>query len=190
MTLVGLLLLCVCFFLPQVKGCNEPVIPVEETLEMGPGWLFIWGLPFVFAFVVGLLYCLWCFSRKEGVRASLMWLVCACCILILGYGCFQVIMVAGEAIDDGGRTGDATLSIVAGLLAVVTIAACTAAARACDEAKGPMCVFVFGLASIGYFLYWPLIAGYETYYGLWLSVAGSVLVSVGGLWEALSDPYD
>jgi len=101
-----------------------------------------------------------------------------------------MIMVAGEAMNDGNQKGDVTVLVLAGLLTVIMIAACTAAARAYDEAKGPMCVFIFGLASIGYFLYWPLIAEYETYYGLWLSVTGSVLVSVGGLWEALSDPYD
>ena len=190
MTFAGLLLLCVCFFLPQVKGCTEPVIPAIETYESGPGWLFVWGLPFVFAFAVGLLYGLWYLSREEGGKALLMGLVCACCILILGWGCIQMIMVAGEALNDGNRTGDATVLVLAGLLIVVTIAACTAAARAYAETKGPMCVFILGLASIGYFLYWPLLAEFKTYYGLWLSVTASVLIAAGGLWEALSDPND
>ena len=101
-----------------------------------------------------------------------------------------MIIVAGEALNDGNRTGDATVLVLAGLLIVITIAACTAAARAYAEAKGPMCVFIFGLASIGYFLYWPLIAEFKTYYGLWLSVTASVLIAAGGLWEALSDPND
>ena len=110
-TFVGLLLLCVCFFLPQVKGCTEPVVPAIETYESGPGWLFVWGLPFVFAFAVGLLYGLWYLSREESGRALLMGLVCACCILILGWGCIQMVMVAGEALNDGNRTGDTTVLV-------------------------------------------------------------------------------
>ena len=185
MTLVGLLLLCVCFFLPQVKGCREPVVPAIETCQEGPEWLFVWGLPFVFSFAVGLLYVLWYFSRKESVRALLMGLVCACCILILGWGCIQMVMVLGEALTDGNQAGDVTLLILTCLLIGVTIAACTAAARAFAETKGPMCVFLSGVASTGYFLYWPLFGGFETYYGLWLSVTAGVLIAAGGLWEAL-----
>jgi hypothetical protein len=181
MTFVGLLLLCVCFFLPQVKGCSEPVVPAMETYENGPEWLFVWGLPFVFAFVVGLLYGLSYLSREEGERATGM--VCTCCILTLGWGFIQLVEVWGDEFNW-------LALLILSLLGALTLAACIAAAKASTEAKGPMCVFLFGLASTGYFLYWPVLAEFKTYYGLWLSVTGSVLISVGGLWEALSDPDD
>jgi len=178
MTFVGLLLLCVCFFLPQVKGCTEPVVPAMETYESGPEWLLVWGLPFVLAFAVGLLYGFWYLLRKENGRALLMGLVCACCILILGFGLVQMVMVLGKG------HSVALLALVS-LLGGVTFAACIAAAKASTEAKGPMCVFFFGLASVGYFLYWPSLGRFETYYGLWLSVTASVIIAAGGLWEAI-----
>ncbi len=177
-TSAGLLLLCVCFFLPQVKSCDQPVTPAVETYDEGAGWLIIWGLPFVFAFAVGSLYGPWHLLRKERTKAAIMRLTCACCILILGWGCIQMTRVVMDE-------PDATALVILGLLGVAVLAACISAAKASSKAKGPMCVFFFGLASIGYFLYWPLMTSVRIYYGLWFSVTASTLIAAGALWEAL-----
>ena len=170
--------LCVCFFLPQIRSCGGPVIPAAETYEQGPGWLLTWGLPFVFAFAVAVLYGLWYLLRKAGTRAFLMRLTCGCSILVLGWGCIQMTRVVTE-------TSNVTPLVLLILLCIAAVGACILAIRAPANAKGPICVFIFALASGGYFLYWPLMADEKIYYGLWCSVSASVMMAIGGLWEAL-----
>ncbi len=177
-TFAGLLFLCVCFFLPQIRSCGSPVIPASETYQEGPGWLLVWGLPFVFAFLAAMLYGLWYLIRKAGPRAVLMRLTCGWAILVLGWGCIQMARLVTE-------TSDVTPLVLLILLCGAAIGSCIFAVSMPSRAKGPICVFIFALASGGYFLYWPVMTNAKIYYGLWCSVSASVLMAIGGLWEAL-----
>jgi len=179
---LGFLLLAVAAFLPQVKGCNTPIIPVHEVFEKNGGlfsqiaWEALF-LPFLVAFPLIIIYILHSLIRRPHGRAVLTSIACSLLALAIGYGCFFAARNNLSAPLNFWQ-------VLATMLAAGAVIALLAALRPGKPRSFPRCLVAVGICSLTYFLFWPCEAGIKgIYYGLWVSVAGSVLIAIGGVWE-------
>ena len=103
-TLLGILLLCTGFFLPQVRGCKEDVVPVMWTVDSSGCFLVQWGLPFVFAFAAVIFLGLRRLARSEKAAKWIRRAACVFCVLILAYaGALEALLsvdLAPLVVDD------------------------------------------------------------------------------------------
>ena len=182
----GWLVLCVSFFLPQVKGCTEPIIPAREAVGGGeevPYFIFTHGLPFLVAILAALWYLLRALARSDRFRRKMTAVLCA--TLLAGLAAGAAMMSREVFVDDFSWNGtDEILWGITTLLAIVGLL-WSIAGIVFARGKTPPVVLACGLAGLGYFLCYGIFYRDPVYYGLWVSVAGFGLVTVGGLWEML-----
>lgn len=185
---LGLLLLCISFFLPQVRGCHDPVVPVKQTLSNSIGFYWQFFLPFFFAFLMVFIYVVRVLVRTANAKRNMIAAGCLVCILVLAIGSFLLGQLFFDHLTaDEWRWEDSFWLGVACLAGIATIVACVVAAKASGPRKLPLCIFIVGVCSLGYFLYWVAggVGESRIYFGLWISVAAGTLIATGGLWEAI-----
>ena len=194
----GFGLLFICFFLPQIKACNMPIVPADEAFgseffDPQINMLATLLLPFVMALVMAIFYLLRAALRPARIRRILTGTICVLALLTMLYA---VVGPAAAYVDDNWNrwtdpdtpewnTQDTTFLAI--VLPAMAIAALTTVLviRARRSVRTPAAVGCLGGVFLAYFL---LIALFEppTLYGIWVSVTASGLIAVGGFWEALA----
>jgi len=201
----GIVLLCVSFFLPQVRGCGVAVVPARETLATRGAFLFGLGLPFLMGFVALLIAVLWHIAGSRRARGHLAAVACAVTALMLGLGVGMLVVEFASSImllilDAGVSPLVAFQSFVRGGLSGEVMMPCTllgACALLVECAvvlyvwvgsrpafRMPVCLLCVSLSSLVYFLFVGRFVC-PAAYGLWLSVLACVLMAVGALGEIL-----
>ncbi len=183
----GLLLLCICFFLPQFRGCVPAEIAFAERTFPSVTWLGFF-LPFYFAFVMAFLYGIRLAARAENVRQAVAEAGCIFCIATLTLGSFMLTsqVMSWFPLDEGKMDLPVALWLAETCLAwASTLAAILVVALVSVVRKLPICVSIVGLCSLGYGLYWGIGFYEDTCFGLWLSIAACALISAGGVCEAI-----
>ena len=187
-SLAGFVLLCVCFFLPQVRGCGEDVVPFITVVTPdstytdyhGAKFLVLWGLPFIFAFAGIVFFVLrWRLKSSRAAR-RVTGAACIFSALILVHASWLMAMTSGVPTELGIEE---LLSLAA---AYVLLAMCVASLlllrRRWSAVRMPLC-FLFGaLASLVYFIYWVRA---NPLFGLWFSMLACILIIVGSVLEVL-----
>lgn len=173
-TLSGVVLLCVCFFLPQVRGCGMVIVPVRETVATRGLFLLGLGLPFLTGFVAFLVAVLWCAVSGPRARRHVAGVSCAATALLLGLG-------AGRLLAEFAASS--TL-VGAGVLLVECAVVLYVWARCRPTLKIPVCLLCTSVPSLAYFLFVSQSV-LSAAYGLWLSVLACTLMAVGSLGEIL-----
>ena len=184
-SLSGILLLCICFFLPQVRGCGQDIVPVAATVDLGGLFLLSWGLPFLFAIVAAVFLGLRAITKSEKTRKRLAWSACLVAALFLAWSaCVTLVVSAACYLEEGtwcaGRPwhfAAACALLGQAILALVVLV------PAETEAKMPACFFCCAVSALVCFLY--VGSRYESRYGLWLSVLGCILIAMGSVAEYL-----
>ena len=92
------MLLCVCFFLPHVQGCGQPIVPADETASKGWNFLLGLGLPFFFGFVrLALGGLVWALRHRRRARRLVAAIASVICILMLvAGGAFMCLWAAAQ----------------------------------------------------------------------------------------------
>jgi len=182
----GILLLCVSFWLPQVEGCNEDIIPAHETAESGGAFLFLLALPFLVGFVLAVAYFLRMLLRRARAKAALDGVTCVFCVLALLWGAVMLgcVLLDGDILNRASSL-DLDDLVFLGMTAVVwlSVAAALAVAviRRLGGARRPICVGCAAVASLFYFL--SFVWGAR--YGLLVSVTACTLITGVSAWEAV-----
>jgi hypothetical protein len=174
-SLSGLLLLCVSFFLPQ----DRFGVPAAETVSSWD-FLVLWGLPFLFGFI-GLPFRLlrWVFESDKRRAAAVATILSFSCVVLLCAGSILMWTWAAKAhLTDSW--------VLASLIVTVLMVSSVAALARCRASRRfPLAFFHCGTACLAYFLYVGLVDPEDTYYGLWVSVLASLLISAGSFVEAI-----
>ncbi|HDZ20278.1 hypothetical protein LCGC14_0205150 [marine sediment metagenome] len=196
----GLLLLCVCFFLPQAEGCDSDFIPVDEIIVSGPqdqpqmdiGVLFTAFLPFTFAFIMAPLYVIRQLVRFGSTRRAMSVLALVLCLLTMLWAAgYTTALFAPDVysayldpeVTDFWTTGRIIDGLVCSVLLLGAISCLLVAWLATPAAKAPLAMFSFGVGAGVYFA--AAISRTDARYGLWLSITASILIAIGGAWEAV-----
>ncbi len=186
----GLVLAVSCLF-PAIDGCGSPYVPVKEILEeiartptSFEDWMFIgWiGFPYLVGLAVCGIVIRWRSRPQQPIQCmggSVVWLQIA----------WTAMVIAGIALalldESWSIFEDPTVTIHA-VVAVCSIVCVAAAHR--NPLAGRLCVRWFaGLCCLIWFTGWfveETASGSSTYYGLWLSMAGSMLIIAGAFQEA------
>ena len=194
----GLGLLFVCFFLPQVRACNMPLVPADEAFGSGTDdpqfdMLATLFLPFVMALVMAAFYLLRAALRSAKVRRVLTGAICLLALLTVLYG--AVGLTVAYADDNWHRWTDPdahyewddedTLFAVA-LPTMLAIAATATllVIRARRPVKSPAALGCMGGLFAAYFLLFTFL--HPPMYGIWISITASGLIAIGGLSEAIA----
>jgi len=173
----GCAVLCVSFFLPQIRSCSSDVVPAKETAR-NFWWVCCFGLPFLAAVLAAPFLALRPLVRHRSAEMLTTAVVCAACLLAMTVGLGWVSLAAVQ----WGGPPDLLLWLLTGGLAAATVLGLLAVWRCRLARKAPAVLVLFGLASAGYFL---THSGGDARYGLWVSVGGSTAVALGGLIEFL-----
>lgn len=187
-SLLGLILLAVCFFLPQVKGCNETIVPAAATVKSGGGWLFEFGMPFLFAAVAVVFHGLRLLLASPKARRVIAVAFCVVCFLMLSYSFLLLAsrignhMFGQDAEPDHPQWLSAVFILGLGGLSLAVIAL---AFFGRTSLQMSLATLACGAASLTYFLYWGVRIYSDTLYGLWLSVTACGLTILGSLLEAV-----
>ncbi len=193
----GGLLLFSAFFMPAVKGCNSPVIPAEEAVDLlgevlNDGFaasellnLLAAFATYVAAYLFGLLVliiCLrgWRFRRTSEKNLGISVAVLVGCLsvpLALYFAAYLITQGAPWGQWDAWATFFVVIAAVSPLYFLRTIRMGTA---------GLLCLrWYTALCGFAWFGMWLILAGFEeTYYGLWLSMVALILILVSTHAEA------
>jgi hypothetical protein len=193
--LAGTVGLCISAFLPQIE-VDKPVIPAQiltnfDTSIFSRG-VWIYFTPFLlFAPMLLVLRVAALFARRPAVRQALGWGACL--------ACFAVFMLADLTVWKGlpqsglfsawREPAAATILswiLMTALATLATLALAAAPARirtaACAAAVGAWCSWFFICVALVL-----LAQGADVHilfrFGLWVSLASSLLMTVGGIWE-------
>jgi hypothetical protein len=175
LSLSGGLLLAVCFFLPAVKGCNQPVYPYEVPQVGAPYLLGLAG-----AVVSAVLLRRRRLSRALRRGHMILSVAGAAAIGIASHLLLSDIKLA-EASEDSLRV----LAAVA-MWWAVAVAMAPALRRGCEPRwRTHRLLACTGAMSAAWFLCFARME--DAYYGLWLSLLGSELMAAGGLMAQRAD---
>ena len=187
------MVLCVSFFLPQVRGCKKDIIPAHEVFG-GDGaelndpvrFIFTLGLPFLVAFISVLLYVLRVLMRSQPARKLLSVLLHLVLLVALVSAAvmasWKSVRILGAEEQGSGSSGWFLITLLIILLAAWAIAATFLARR-----KTASVICICGVAAGGHFF---VCAGIGVRYGILVSLSGCILIALGGLWEAVSVPEE
>lgn len=181
-TSAGIALLCLAFFLPQVKGCRgTEVIPADEAMISGGTFVLFLGLPFLFGFGLAVLY-FWRYvfrlvPQREVVDAAARLF----CVLLL----IWASVLTGNVVltSDSQKTEDTTgwLSLTGEVWLGMAAALAVSVIWRREPVRRPICVLCCAVPALWYFMLWRE----EACYGLRVSVTACVLIAVGSAWEAV-----
>lgn len=154
------LVLFVCLFLPAVKSCDKPVYP----LELPPVWP---------PYVLGLLIAITVLVRGRGLRAMILALRIVLLVTIGGIAVLAlVVLVEGRAHN---------LIPFAALAGMVALLLAITRLRGRDELAGARAVIATGVLGITWFGLWTVGDADEVLYGIYVSVAASFGLFLGGI---------
>jgi hypothetical protein len=176
---LGMFVLCVAFFLPQVQSCGSPVVPYRSVREDAGFALFC--LPFFFGAGMLIVYVLRALVRSARFRRGLAHVVCLLSFAALFFA--DLLLWSGVRENLSSLRVDLSSAVILADVAVVGAGALGVMAiwgLAPSEAWIAACAAIGGLASLGYFLSFAGMAAW----GLWVSMAGSALMAGGAAWEA------
>lgn len=181
LSLTGFVLLCVSFFLPQVPGCNEPIVPADETVGSNGAFLIALGIPFLAAALLLPFYACHALSwlvRSPRARKTIALIVCVLALLALVPGTLRMAEPIPSWMASPIRELSAWVWIgCTGFCALVTVLAFAGLASRSADRKAAAAVFGVGAASLVYFGFWVWCG--EALYGLWVSVSASGLIALG-----------
>jgi len=180
-SLTGLLMLCVSFFLPHIRTCGSPDVPVDMTVDSDGTFLVTVGLPFLAAIVLLPLYTFhaarW-LLRTPRARKTVAVAICVICLVLLVPGSLLMMIPVASWVTSTPPDPDGWVWL--GCTAVVVGATLLAFAgllsRSIDR-KAAAGVFGVGVASLAFFSFW--LWGGNAMYGLWLSCAACFLIALG-----------
>ena len=202
MSFSGFVLLVVCFFLPQVQSCNKDYVPASEVInnvsdEPGGALLLLLTLllPFTVAFLASIIYVLRLALRSAEARRALTTGLCWMAILVLVVG--SVLLAISFGVEERSHSDDPAteaqlrtdeiISVVClAVMLVVAVVALVLVFRARPPLKAPATIGCLGVCFAAYFLMLALTG--DPLYGIWVSIAASGLIAIGGVWEALAAP--
>jgi hypothetical protein len=180
----GFILLCT-FFLPAVKACNSPHVPASEVrdfLEDGAPDVGDWPaifLLYIAAYLYGLLTCIVALRRRDRPVAAEKKAGLSIALL---FGAVALIVAVGVIIE---LIGDPDAVSLGGAVFIIAIAiSCAYWLRSIRMGAGGMlCLrWYAALCCTVWFAGWFM--GGDSMYGLWLSLAGSVIIAMGCFQEA------
>lgn len=181
----GFVLAC-CFFLPAVEGCRAPVIPAEEVYDAFSegieSWPHLWHLFAVFlaAYVFGLLVCMIGLCAGEITRSDPIGIEVSIAVVlgIVVVGLLVVVLVV--FVGDPAIVTQSLGFVLTTLVVLFSLRFLHRTARL--GAAGLLHLrWYAALCCTAWFMLW--LPG-KTYYGLWLSIVGSVAILVGATGEA------
>jgi len=202
-SLSGVVLLCISFFLPQVKGCSEDVVPslcvvtpdvplvltavrsgesvtCGRTDYHGAKFLLFWGLPFLFGFVGAACLALRRLARSERASRLATKIMCTFTALILAHSCLLTVLLSrGEARDMLQVLG----FTAATLLLVMCVASLVLLRKRWSAVRMPVCFLFCAASSFVYFIYMGLWL--RPLFGLFLSILACLLIAIGPVLEIL-----
>lgn len=189
----GGLILAACSLFPAVDGCSTPFVPAKEiwqSLAERPVTLddFLVTCWIAMPYLVGIAYLgvmlRWkgtLFHRGRCVGSTVM------VLLAIWTGCVFIALIK-QVMHDSRTSFEDTFFLVHSVACLCTIAFLWSAFR--RPAAAPLCARWFaGCCCILWFGGWfvaETASGSRTYYGLWLSLASSILIAAGAFLEALA----
>jgi len=185
---LGGLVVAVTCFLPAVKGCSSPIVPLVEVVDTfgrgssmknwsGATWIL---MPYLFG-----LHLLVSAVRRR--RAEKVCTVPKDFVtpVLLGIWVASVVGPLVDDFDDWGSvafwTEPSLIMCVGGALIVCCYIACIAGRREGWPLSVRWCASLLMLVWFGV---WIVTNFKATYYGIWLSTAGTIAMLVGVVWEA------
>ena len=178
-SLSGFALLCMSFFLPQARGCGQPLVPSEMTANTHGAFLLHLGLPFLAAIVLLPIYTFhtvrWLVRTPRARRAVAI----AVCILSLAALIPGALLMAVPVATGGfgGGAGQWGWVACAGVAVLAAVLACVGLISRSVGRKAAGAVFGVGTASLAFFAFFLLLSA--AMYGMVVSAAACLLIAVG-----------
>lgn len=160
LTLPSGLLLFVCVFLPAVKSCDKPVYPYE----LPPVWP---------PYVLGLLIAITVLLRGRALHSMILATRVVMLATIGGIALLALVLLVEARLHN--------LVPVAALSGMVALLLAITRLRGRDELAGARVVIATGVLGITWFGLWTLGDTDEVLYGIYVSVAASFGLFLGGI---------
>jgi len=180
-SLAGAAGLCVSFFMEHV-GIKGPVVPSDCLQSIDGLWTMVsFCLPFLAAILLAPLLVSRAVGQLDGapgVGQFLAVAVCAIClsVLITGLGWITVFILFS-----GNFASEMPLVYAVPAVTVATLAlAIVAMVRSRLPRKAAAAQFALGTSCLAYFAFFA-IEGFSIHAGLWISLAASGMIAVGGV---------
>jgi len=189
-TVIGGLILAVSFFLPAVDGCNTRITPAVEVwdqvkddwnrLGINPeDWAGVFVL-FVAAYLFGLIasfLAIRALRTREQISRQRSWILHAYVAPLL---LVMIVPLAVGLYTSGPGSWDGEIIFFLSILFLSIIYWFRSLGKA---AAGALCLrWYLSVCCIAWFSLW--LSEPQTYYGLWTSIAGSVLLALSAFMEA------